>query len=136
MKSIFMLWAVSCHTIFEIFPNVYLRDGIDDISDKIVNALWPLDPNNTGMYGLNLQNFTEGIYCNAILQSVVMCFEIFLISIIISKSKVYLAGCSSSKFNILNRFKIKEQLGKYVWISIIAFILVQVLKFINHQLSR
>jgi len=134
MKSIFILWATACHIIFQTFPNVFLRKGVNDISDKIVNAIWPLDPNNAGMYG-NFQNFTQEIYLNAFFQSVVICLEILLIALVVSKIKRYLEGCSSWNHKFLNRLHIRKHLGKYVGISLLALILGQVAYLKYSQIS-
>jgi len=134
MKSIFMLWVTACHIIFQTFPNVFLRKGLNAISDKIVNAIWPLDPNNACMYG-NFQNLFKEIYFNAILQSVVICLEILLIALVISKTKRYLEACSSSKHKFLNRLHIRKHLGKYVGISLLALILGQVAYLKYSQIS-
>jgi len=122
MKSIFMLWAMACQAIFQTFPNVFLREGLNAISDKIVNVLWPIDPNNKSCF----QNFTQEIYLNAFFQSVVIFLEIILIALAISKIKRYLEECSFSNHKFLSRLKIKKHLGKYVGISLLAFILGQV----------
>ena len=116
-----MLWAMSCHIIFQTFPNVFLQDVVYAISNKILNAIWPLDPNNACMYG-NFQNLSKQIYFNAILQSVVISVEILLIILVVSKIKRYLDGCSFSKHKLLNKLKLKKHLGKYVGISVLAII--------------
>ena len=131
MKSIFILWAVSCHTIFEIFPNVYLRDVINNISDKIVNVIWPVDPNNK----IWLQNLSQEIYFNAFLQFVVLCVEILLIILVISKIKRYLEGCSTWNHKFLNRLHIRTHLGKYVGISLLALSIGQVAYLKYSQIS-
>ena len=124
MESIFMLWATACHAIFQTFPNVFLQDVVYAISSKILNAIWPLDPNNACMYG-NFQNLSKQIYFNAILQSVVISVEILLIILVVSKIKRYLDGCSFSNHNLLNKINIKKHLGKYIGIGLLAVILGQ-----------
>jgi uncharacterized membrane protein len=125
MKSILMLWVTTCHIIFQTFPNVLLLKWVNAISDKIVNAIWPLDPNNACMYG-NFQNLIKELYFNAILQSVVICLEILLIALFVSKIKRYYGGCSSWNHKFLNRLHIRKHFGKYVGISLLALILGQV----------
>jgi len=134
MKSILMLWVTACHIIFQTFPNVFLLKGVNAISDKIVNAIWPLDPNNACMYG-NFQNLIKELYFNAILQSVVICLEILLITLFISKIKRYLEACSFSNDKFLNRLHIRKHLGKYVGISLLALILGQVAYLEYSQIS-
>ena len=125
MKLILMLWVTACHIIFQTFPNVFLLKWVNAISDKIVNAIWPLDPNNACMYG-NFQNLIKELYFNAILQSVVICLEILLIVLFVSKIKRYYEGCSSWNHKFLNRLHIRKHFGKYVGISLLALILGQV----------
>ena len=120
-----MLWVTACHIIFQTFPNVFLLKWVNAISDKIVNAIWPLDPNNACMYG-NFQNLIKELYFNAILQSVVICLEILLIVLFVSKIKRYYEGCSSWNHKFLNRLHIRKHFGKYVGISLLALILGQV----------
>lgn len=134
MKLILMLWVTACHIIFQTFPNVFLLKWVNAISDKIVNAIWPLDPNNACMYG-NFQNLIKELYFNAILQSVVICLEILLIALVVSKIKRYLEGCSSWNHKFLNRLHIRKHLGKYVVISLLALILGQVAYLKYSQIS-
>ena len=125
MESIFMLWVMSCHAIFQTFPNIFLQDVVYAISEKILNAIWPLDPNNACMYG-NFQNLSKQIYFNAILQSVVISVEILLTIQVVSKIKRYLDKCPFSNHKHLNKLKIKKHLGKYVGISALAIIMGQI----------
>ena len=120
-----MLWVTACHIIFQTFPNVLLLKWVNAISDKIVNAIWPLDPNNACMYG-NFKNLIKELYFNAILQSVVICLEILLIALFVSKIKRYYGGCYSWNHKFLNRLHIRKHFGKYVGISLLALILGQV----------
>ncbi|NBN99588.1 MAG: hypothetical protein EBV19_10185 [Flavobacteriia bacterium] len=131
-----MLWIISCSVVFQVFPNVFLKDVLNSISFKVLRLFEPPNPDPKTIYD-NFPNIGNALLISAVLATIILIIEAYIVVFLVKKGKRYLQQSPAPKNKVLKRLSLEKHLGKYVGFLILAGLLIQIayLKYSNDRLS-
>jgi len=128
LQGLLNLWLKICFVAMQTWPNCYLTPHVQKISKTVVDHFWP--PDTSTFYG-SLGYIGKYITFNATISTIIITVEAVFIYLGILKIKKYLQERTAPQNKIIKGLKIREYLGSYVSLILLAFIIVQVLSLKN-----